>query len=92
MTPNEPNKSKEAILRYLVANSPATVEEIAVAVSLSPHGCAMCCLRAKRQFLIRKVDAKEDSQQFPQKLEITDKGTDRLRFYESQTRQEARAR
>ena len=48
----------------------------------------MCVLRLRRQALIRRLSPEEDPQQFPIRYEITDKGRDRLQFYQSQKEEE----
>jgi predicted ArsR family transcriptional regulator len=83
MERNEPNQTKQMILKYLSDGSVRTVHDIGMKLGLSRHGAGMCILRLRRQFLIRRLDAKQDSQQYPIRYEITDKGKDRLRFYES---------
>jgi len=84
MERREPNETKEMILKDLSDGSASTVQAIATDLGLSKHGAAMCVLRLRRQFLIRRLDAKEDPGQYPRRYEITDKGRDRLRFYKSQ--------
>jgi len=88
MERNEPNQTKQMILKYLSDGSARTVHNIATKLGLTQHGAAMCVLRLRRQALIRRLSPEEDPQQFPIRYEITDKGRDRLQFYQSQKEEE----
>jgi len=87
MERNEPNQTKQKILKYMAGlpdGSVLTVDAIATALGLSRHGAAMCVLRLRRQFLIREPDVQSRHDSYPRRYLITDKGKDRLRFYKSQ--------
>jgi predicted ArsR family transcriptional regulator len=89
MERHKPNKTKQMILKHLSPEgSASTVQAIATALGLSRHGAAMCVLRLQRQYLIRRLDVKEDPGQYPRRYQLTPKGKDRLRFYESQDQTE----
>jgi len=83
MERHEPNETKQMILKYLSSEgSKATVGAIAEKLGLSRHGAAMCILRLRRQYLVKRLDAKEDPGQYPRRYTLTGKGRDRLQFYE----------
>lgn len=78
MQRNEPNKTKQAILTHLSANSSDTAGHIAKTLGMSAHGAAMCLLRLQRQVLVRKVEKKK-----PCHYEVTEKGRNRLHYYQT---------